>query len=102
MLNRYVSMDKTYIEMANLMNVLGTQDPRLHFDFYFNILTKSKKFIKYIGKNKNAEKVDVDLLKTLSTHYKVSVNTMKEYMSLLTKEQIKEIKQQFATKGDKL
>lgn len=98
MLNRFISMDPDMIPYANYMNVLAVQDEELHFDFFFALLPKSNKFLKYIGGSKKTKSKNGDLIDLLYDYLQISKTEIEDYISRLDKKQIKELKTSFGGK----
>ena len=80
------------VHYANEMNLNHHLDNRLQNDFFINIITKKKRFSKWV---KPSEIEDLDCIKE---YYGYSNEKAKSILSLLTGDQIKEIKNRM-TKG---
>jgi hypothetical protein len=92
LVNRTLSHFKDTVLYANEMNVNHHLDNRLQNDFFINIITKKKRFSKWV---KPSEIEDLDCIKK---HYGYSNEKAKSILSLLTGDQIKQIKLRM-TKG---
>ena len=92
MVNRQLSYFPDTVLAANEMNRNHHIDNRLQFDFFINIITKKKRFSKWV---KPSEIEDLDCIKE---YYGYSNEKAKSVLSLLTGDQIKQIKNRM-TKG---
>ena len=92
LVNRTLSHFKDTVLYANEMNVNHHLDNRLQNHFFINIITKKKRFSKWV---KPSEIEDLDCIKE---HYGYSNEKAKSVLSLLTGDQIKQIKNRM-TKG---
>lgn len=90
MINRYISMDKNYIEAVNVVQKYNLS-PKSLYEFYLEIIPKRKTFLKYIKSNK---KSDQNILLLLSNHLQCSEREIKEYLDLINKDDIKELSNQ--------
>jgi hypothetical protein len=90
MINRYISMDKNYIEAVNVFQKYNLS-PKSVYEFYLEIIPKRKTFLKYIKSNK---KSDQNILLLLSKHLQCSEREIKEYLDLINKDDIKELSNQ--------
>jgi hypothetical protein len=95
MVNRGLSYFNDTVLMANEMNVNHTIDNRLQFDFLINIVRKKKRFSKWI---KPETVSDVEVVKE---YYGYSNEKAKQALSLLTSEQIDELKKKVYKGGRK-
>ena len=95
MVNRGLSYFNDTVLMANEMNVNHTIDHRLQFDFLINIVRKKKRFSKWI---KPETVSDVEVVKE---YYGYSNEKAKQALSLLTSEQIDELKKKVYKGGRK-
>ena len=75
------------------MNKSHHLDPKLQYDFYLNSLRKKKRFAPWLKKGKTE---DLDAVKK---YYRYSNEKAEQAMRILTKEQIKYIKQKLDTGG---
>ena len=81
--------------MANEMNRYHHIDNRLQFDFFINIVRKKKRFSKW---NKPEIVSDVEVVKQ---YYGYSNEKSRQVLSLLTSEQIDELKKKVYKGGRK-
>ena len=95
MVNRGLSYFNDTVLMANEMNVNHTIDNRLQFDFLINIVRKKKRFSKWI---KPETVSDVEVVKE---YYGYSNEKAKQALSLLTSDQINELKKKVYKGGRK-
>ena len=95
MVNRSLSYFNDTVLMANEMNVHHHLDNRLKFDFLINIVRKKKRFSKWI---KPETVSDVEVVKE---YYGYSNEKAKSALSLLTSDQINELKKKVYKGGRK-
>jgi len=95
MVNRGLSYFNDTVLMANEMNVNHTIDGRLQFDFLINMVRKKKRFSKWI---KPETVSDVEVVKE---YYGYSNEKAKQALTLLTSEQINELKKKVYKGGRK-
>jgi hypothetical protein len=89
MMHRLVSMYEPYIDLANHLQQFWQLKPDQIYLIYCSYLPENKVFAKYIKSTK--PKVNSDLLSILATHFQVSTREIKEYIHILSKDQIKDI-----------
>jgi len=95
MLNRMFSCSPTFYPLAVEMNMYSTLDNKLHFDCYYFGIPKNKNFIQY-----NAKKAKTDqLILMIAEFYNCNENIAKDYLELLTKEEIKTVEDYFNKRG---
>ena len=95
MINRGLSYFSDTVLMANEMNRYHHIDNRLQFDFFINIIRKKKRFSKW---NKPEIVSDVEVVKQ---YYGYSNEKSRQVLSLLTSEQIDELKKKVYKGGRK-
>lgn len=95
MVNRGLSYFNDTVLMANEMNLNAHLDNRLQFDFYINIVRKKKRFSKWM---KPETVSDVEVVKE---YYGYSNEKAKQALTLLTSEQINELKKKVFKGGRK-
>ena len=95
MVNRGLSYFSDTVLMANEMNRYHHIDNRLQFDFFINIIRKKKRFSKW---NKPEIVSDVEVVKQ---YYGYSNEKSRQVLSLLTSEQIDELKKKVYKGGRK-
>ena len=95
MVNRGLSYFPDTVLMANEMNRYHNIDNRLQFDFFINIIRKKKRFSKW---NKPEIVSDVEVVKQ---YYGYSNEKSRQVLSLLTSEQIDELKKKVYKGGRK-
>ena len=95
MVNRGLSYFSDTELMANEMNRYHHIDNRLQFDFFINIVRKKKRFSKW---NKPEIVSDVEVVKQ---YYGYSNEKSRQVLSLLTSEQIDELKKKVYKGGRK-
>jgi hypothetical protein len=95
MVNRGLSYFNDTVLMANEMNINHHLDNRLAFDFFINIVRKRKRFSKWFKPESNS---DVEVVKT---YYGYSNEKARQVLTLLTKEQLEELKKKVYRGGRK-
>ena len=93
LINRTLSHFKETVLYANEMNLNHHLDNRLQNDFFINIITKKKRFSKWV---KPTEIEDLDCIKE---YYGYSNEKAKSILSLLTGDQMKQIKNRMKKGG---
>jgi len=95
MVNRGLSYFNDTVVIANEMNKYHHIDNRLQFDFYINIVRKRKRFSKWL---KPETVSDVEVVKE---YYGYSNEKARQVLTLLTSEQINELKKKVYKGGRK-
>ena len=95
MVNRGLSYFNDTVLMANEMNQHAHLDNRLQFDFFINIVRKKKRFSKW---NKPETASDVEVVKE---YYGYSNEKARQVLTLLTSENIDELKKKVYKGGRK-
>ena len=95
MVNRGLSYFSDTVLMANEMNRYHHIDNRLQFDFFINIVRKKKRFSKW---NKPEIVSDVEVVKQ---YYGYSNEKARQVLTLLTSDQIDELKKKVYKGGRK-
>jgi len=95
MVNRSLSYFNDTVLMANEMNINHHLDNRMKFDFLINMVRKKKRFSKWI---KPETVSDVEVVKE---YYGYSNEKAKHALSLLTSDQINELKKKVFKGGRK-
>jgi hypothetical protein len=92
-INRGLSFFKDTILYANEMNRYHHLDHRVQFDFFINIIRKKKRWSKWIKAS------DIDNLKLIKEYYGYSNEKAKSALSLMSNEQIEQLKQRIYKGG---
>ena len=97
-INRWLSMDKEFIEIVNYFQKysIGTLESREVYNLYCEVLPKGKRFNKYI-KGKKDKKYDDWLIELLKKYFGESKNHIKEYLELISKEELVSILEKYGT-----
>jgi hypothetical protein len=95
MVNRGLSYFNDTVVIANEMNRYHHIDNRLQFDFYINIVRKRKRFSKWL---KPETVSDVEVVKE---YYGYSNDKSRQALSLLTSDQINELRKKVYKGGRK-
>jgi len=86
MVNRGLSYFHDTVLMANEMNRYHQIDQRLHFDFLIHIVRKKKRFSKWLKPEENSE------IEVIKEYYGYSNEKARQIHSLLSSDQINELK----------
>ena len=92
-INRGLSHFQDTILFANEMNRFHHLDNRLQFDFFINIIRKKKRWSKWIKAS------EVDNLELIKEYYGYSNEKAKSALSLMSHEQIEQLKQRIYKGG---
>jgi hypothetical protein len=93
MVNRGLSYFQDTVIYANEMNKYHHLDNRLQFDFFINTIRKRKRYSKW-AKNTSSENLSV-----VKEYYGYSNQKAQEALSLLSNEQLKELKKRIFKGG---
>ena len=95
MINRQLSYFPDTVLAANEMNRHHHVDNRLQFDFFINIIRKRKRFSKWFKPEQISD------LETVKEYYGYSNEKARQVLTLLSTEQINELKHKVAKGGRK-
>ena len=91
MVHRFLSMNKSYIDIVNLAQKFHPTDKKGLYNFYKEILPKKKVWNKYI---KNQNKKDTkDITKIVANYLEVGFDEACSYIPILGKLEVKDILQ---------
>ena len=95
-INRWLSMDKDFIEIVNYFQKysIGTLEPREVYKWYCDMLTRGKRFNKYI-KGKKDKKYNTELIDIMVQHFECSKSQVKDYLDLIHKDELMEILEKY-------
>ena len=94
MINRYLSMDQDYCEVVNTIQKNTWQMKGEHlYNLYKDLIPKQYIFLKYI-KIQNKKEYDAVVIDALVKYFEISKKEAKEYINMLSKEEIKNITEQ--------
>tara|TARA_Y100000034_G_C6655911_1_gene287328 strand:+ start:167 stop:586 length:420 start_codon:yes stop_codon:yes gene_type:complete len=101
--NRFLSMDKEFIEVVNMFQKysVGTLEPREVYKWYCEVLPKGKRYNKYI-KGRKQVKYDSELVEIMCKYYEISKSECKEYLELISKEELKTILEMYGVESKKI
>ena len=91
--NKCLSGSLDSVLFANEMNKSHYLDQKLQYDFLMNSLRKKKRFAPWLKKGK------IEDLEAVKKYYKYSTEKAQQAMRILTKEQVKYIKDKLDTGG---
>ena len=91
-INRWLSMNLDLLPIVNELQkyTIGTLSARDVYKLYLDFLPKKKTFDKYV-KGKKSSKYNKDMLAYLSQWYGVSQSEVKDYLEILSKDDVKSI-----------
>tara|TARA_R110001583_G_scaffold85098_7_gene223167 strand:+ start:275 stop:715 length:441 start_codon:yes stop_codon:yes gene_type:complete len=91
-INRWLSMNLDLLPIVNELQkyTIGTLSARDVYKLYLDFLPKKKTFDKYV-KGKKSSKYNKDMLVYLSQWYGVSQSEVKDYLEILSKDEVKSI-----------
>ena len=85
-------MDAGTVFYANEMNK-SVLEPQLQYEFYRNIIPTKKRWLKFVKKNKDEE------INFIAEYFSVNLQRAKEYVNILTEEQIRDMKRELEIGG---
>ena len=102
-INRFLSMDVNFIEVVNMFQKysVGTLEPKEVYKWYCEVLPKGKRYNKYI-KGKKQVKYDSELVEIMCKYYEVSKSECREYLELISKEELKSILEMYGIENKKI
>lgn len=86
MINRFISMNVNYVEVANFLQTFPPSDKRQIYTAYRELIPKNKLWLKYI-KNQNKHNFK-EAIKFISLYFSCSLKEAKNYMEILPKDEI--------------
>ena len=93
LVNRGLSYFADTVLYCNEMNRYHELDKKLQFDFLLNSIRKNKRFSKW-----HKAEVDEDI-QIICEHYNCSIRKAKEIVTVLTTDQLKQLKEKMQTGG---
>lgn len=93
LVNRGLSYFQDTVLYCNEMNMRHSMDKKLQFDFLLNSIRKNKRFSKW-----HKAEVDEDI-QIICEHYNCSIRKAKEIVTVLTTDQLKQLKEKMRTGG---
>jgi hypothetical protein len=89
MLNRFLSMNKDFIELVNFIQWIPYENKKSYWNIYLDVLPKKSLWLNYIkSKTKEPNK---DLLNIISKYFECSSKETKSHLKFLSKADLKEI-----------
>ena len=88
MINRFISMNSSYIDVVNLIQRYPDCPKRKVYQFYCELLPKQKAFFKYV---KASAKDDPETIKAIAEYYQCSTREAKEYTNIVDVNNIKNV-----------
>jgi hypothetical protein len=100
MIHKSISYHEPYIEIVNLAQKYQFSDRDL-YNFYKSIIPKKKVYFNYI-KAQSSQKYNQELITILSEYFRLSSREIKDYIPLLSKENITNILQQLGLENKEI
>jgi hypothetical protein len=85
MVHRYLSMESSYIDIVNYVQVIPHNEKEKIYKIYCNMIPKKNVFLKYIKSTSNKKTSD-SILQFIAKEYTCSLGEAEEYTHLLGKE----------------
>ena len=79
--NRYVSMDIRYIELANYVQTIPYDNKQQLYQIYREMIPKSKVFLKYL--KSRTKKKPTTLIEYVAKHFECGLGEAEEYIDIL-------------------
>jgi hypothetical protein len=89
LIHRFISMNIHFVHVANAAQSFPTNEKEKIYNFYCELLPKTRTYSKYI-KN-NTVKINEDILKYISKYYECSFGEAEDYLYIIRKEGVEEI-----------
>jgi len=89
MINRFISMNMNYVEVANHAQTIPYDQKQQLYDFYREFIPKSKVFLKYIKSSKKSP--NQELIKHLALYFGCGLREAESHSVLLEKPVLKQI-----------
>jgi len=89
MIHRYVSMNKDYVDIANLVQKINPQNKKQIYSIYKEMIPKRKMWLKYI-KNE-AKKEQKELEEYVAKYFECSLGEAEHYIDILRGTGVREI-----------
>jgi hypothetical protein len=87
-------MEQNYCEVINMIQKNTWQMKGEHlYNLYKDVIPKQYKFLKYV-KVQNKKEYDADEIEALTIYFEISKTEAKEYIDMLPKEEVQNIKLQ--------
>ena len=93
MVHRFISMNPDLLEIVNYIQGINIQDKKQLYTIYCQFIPVDKRYYPYI--KKNSIKENNELINILKEYYELSYNEMKDALSLLSKDIIENILEQY-------
>jgi len=81
LVNKYVSMDIRYIELANYIQTIPYDNKQQLYQIYREMIPKSKVFLKYI--KSRTKKKPATLVEYVAKHFECGLGEAEEYIDIL-------------------
>lgn len=88
-INKFLSMNKDYIEFVNEFQKFNTLSPEQIYTVYCNVIPQKKVWLKFI--KSTTKEANKELIKLISTYFECSSEEAKVNLKLLSNEQISDV-----------
>jgi hypothetical protein len=89
MINRYVSMDIRYIELANYIQTIPYDNKQQIYQIYREMIPKQKTFLKYV--KSRTKKQPAILVEYIAKYFECSLGEAEEYIDILRKNGVRSV-----------
>ena len=93
MVHRFISMNPDLLEIVNYIQGINIQDKKQLYTIYCQFIPVDKRYYPYV--KKNSIKENNELINILKEYYELSYDEMKDALSLLSKDIIENILEQY-------
>jgi hypothetical protein len=98
MVNRYLSMDRDYCEVVNIIQHNTWQMKWEHlYNLYKDLIPQQYKYLKYIKSTKKKE-YKIEDIEAVQKYFEISKKEAKEYIDVISKTELNEITEQIKGK----
>ena len=87
MINRFLSMDKDYIELVNFVQNIPYTEKEKYYNIYKDLIPTRKVWLKYV--KSKIKGPNIELVSIIAEHFQVSQKEAKEYIEILGKDNLK-------------
>jgi hypothetical protein len=87
MINRFLSMNKDYIELVNFVQNIPYTEKEKYYNIYRDLIPTRKVWLKYV--KSKIKGPNTELVSIIADHFQVSQKEAKEYIEILGKDNIK-------------
>lgn len=100
LLNRYLSMNKDYIDIVNYCQFIPQDKKEQYYKIYLGLIPQKKVWLNYI--KSKVKQPDKNLLKILANYFECSTREIKDYLKIISIEKQQEILYQLGYETDEI